>query len=448
MKTRPSSRRCPRDLGQRRMPVVVRRPAEARPVAASRPPRRHRLRRRTATTDENEGRSSQLSHAPAMVRLPRKAGKRAGPSTSQRTSASPTRAAYGASSTVLRPLPGELPDRPVADRSGQEIARSSELVLPRDRPEPGRERRRSLVRPVLGLGARRRGRSARPDPRAGRPRAGSPSPRRRTARSRRRSGRRRRGARAPAGRSPACRARRGRRSSWRPGRPAAAAATRSRPPPGASRRTRAGRGSGRGTAARGRSARQGRPAPPGSHARSSRAARAGALEPRRAVRAGGGEHRAGDVEDEERLDVGARLAAVVAAEHGLRGREPERTAGARRGAAARRDRAGCAGSPIAAAARDGPRPGEHEGGEREHRREARERAERGEEGQLEASTQYPRPGRPAPAPRRPPPRGPEPCPAPVARAGRPQPPHHQLEVELGRDVAVVEPDGGLEEARG
>ena len=131
-------------------------------------------------------------------------------------------------------LPAELADRPVADRGAQQLARAPELVLPRDRPEPRRERRRRLVRPVLGLGL-----PVAVDPLArvpelddDEPAARGPAPRERRALAvgqddadaplepRREEAVRRR-------------ARRGRRSSWRRERPAAAAATRSRPPPAA-----------------------------------------------------------------------------------------------------------------------------------------------------------------------------------------------------------------------
>ena len=119
---------------------------------------------------------------------------------------------------------------------------------------------------------------------------------------------------------------RGRRSSWRRGPPAAAAATRSPRP--AQRRREHARVEGREEVRQGPVGQPGEaePAPRDRCAQVERGG-AGAFEPRRVVGAGRSEHRAGDVDDEQRLDVGAHPAPALATDRGLRSREPEGTAG-------------------------------------------------------------------------------------------------------------------------
>ena len=332
------------------------------------------------------------------------AGKRDGASTSQRTSPRPDerrvrreldRAAAGA---------GELTDRPVADRGAQEIARPPEVALPRDRPEPGRERRRGLVRPVLGLGAARRRRSARPGSQSWTTTSRQP-----------RSAARERGALA-VGEDDAD-------AALEPGREEAPRAERGE---GVEARGDAGdllrrrrldldrlpqRRGERARVERREEVRQrpvGQPGEAGRHLRDRRPQleRRARVRARASSRRPGPRRRASSARRRRRRAPGRRCAParlVVAVERRAARPRARRRSRPRQGAEAAEpepasrepDRGRRARARVSARARA-------------RRAEAPPRGRRARRAASGTSTQYPRPGRPAPAPRRPPPRGPEP----------------------------------------
>ena len=139
----------PADLRQRRMPVVVGRPAEAGPVACG-----VRSRDRATAGAEREGdeerRSGCVPHASTMV-LTRRFSTCGSPNTRTSTSTQPGERDVRSEQDRRPPAAGRRRDRAVAHRGGQQLAGVPEVSLTCDRPELGRVRGRRIVGAVLGL---------------------------------------------------------------------------------------------------------------------------------------------------------------------------------------------------------------------------------------------------------------------------------------------------------